>query len=315
MSLYVTPNDSFDEQTACLFFDYQKNLPLPVTNVTKEFFSRQLWIFNFGVHDLRTGKAVMFTYSETYAHKGPNEVISCLRYYIDNHVSPNITKLRLFCDNSAGQNKNKYLIAYLYSLQARFDEIIITFPVVGHSRMPINKDFAHIEKAKRKHDTFHFPSDWTRLIRSSLRNSPFQLIYLEHPLTDDLCDDGTPIARVFNFKSSLEPYLRPVTGISNVKAFKFSQNGEILARESTAGAFTRKYYIRKPFVTSNLLIQVTLLKALAFNDFVLLKVPKFNNVMDLLKNVHITPDKVFYSSLQPITIVQQADKSDTDNEE
>jgi len=211
------PNDE-----ACICFDFEKNLPLPVTNVTKEFFSRQLWLYNFGIHDLRGGASVMYVYSETYCHKGPNEIISSLKHYFENFIPVTIRKLLLFLDNSTGQNKNKYTLEYLASLHDRFEEIQISFPVVGHSRMPVDRDFAHLEKLRRKRDKFHFPSDWTNLIKQAQALSPFKLAFLEHPLTDDLCDDGTPVATVYDFEAAADPILNPPTGIMQMKGFKIN---------------------------------------------------------------------------------------------
>ncbi|XP_072941532.1 uncharacterized protein [Epargyreus clarus] len=47
-----------------LCFDYQKNLPLPVTNVSIEYYSRQLWLHNFGIHNLSDNIASMYLYTE-----------------------------------------------------------------------------------------------------------------------------------------------------------------------------------------------------------------------------------------------------------
>jgi hypothetical protein len=77
--------------------DYKKNLPLPVTNVSCEYYIRLLWIHNFCIHTMRTESAEMFLYSEHFAGKGPNEVISFLKFYIEK-LETNITSLYVFCD-------------------------------------------------------------------------------------------------------------------------------------------------------------------------------------------------------------------------
>ncbi len=90
-----------------LAFDFQKNLPLPLTNVGAEYYKRQLWLHNFDINDLRTNQATMFLYSEHFACKGANDVISCLNKYLANYVSSDTKHLILFADNSFGQNKNR----------------------------------------------------------------------------------------------------------------------------------------------------------------------------------------------------------------
>jgi len=292
--------DQLDDDVACVCFDYEKNLPLPITNVTREFFARQLWLYNFGIHDLRGGPSYMYVYSEAFSHKGSNEVISALKHYIETVIPPNKTKLRLFSDNSTGQNKNKFLLAFLSSLNPRFEEVRISFAVVGHSRMACDRDFALIEKQRQKHDKFYFPSDWTKLIRNANKDKPFNLVYLEHPLTDDLCDDGTPVAIVFDFKTVLEPILNPPTGIMKMKGFILDQDGEIRARVTTDGPYNQNFHVRKPETTLNLLKQSVNLSPRAHNDFIPLAKAKYDNIQMLLLNVLIPENKIFYESLKPI---------------
>ena len=52
-----------DGNTAVLAMDYQKNLPLPLTGVSQEYYKRQLWIHNFCIHDNVTNDATMFLYA------------------------------------------------------------------------------------------------------------------------------------------------------------------------------------------------------------------------------------------------------------
>ena len=65
-----------DGDTAVLAMDYQKNWPLPLTGVSQEYYKRQLWIYNFCIHDNVTNCATIFLYAEHYAKKGPNEIIT-----------------------------------------------------------------------------------------------------------------------------------------------------------------------------------------------------------------------------------------------
>ena len=135
-----------DGDKAILAMDYQKNLPLPLTGISQEYYKRQLWIHNFCIHDNVTNDATTFLYAEHYAKKGPNEVISCLNYYFDG-LPTSISKVHIFLDDCFSQNKNGYLIAYLNVLaHTKFDEIRVYYPLPGHSSMPCNRDFGRIEK-------------------------------------------------------------------------------------------------------------------------------------------------------------------------
>ncbi len=95
--------------------DYEKNLPLPVTNVSSEYYMRQLWIQNFCIHTFKDKSAEMYLYSEHYAGKGPNEMISFINFYIEK-LDPNIRIFYIFCDNAFFQCKNRYNWLYFHSL-------------------------------------------------------------------------------------------------------------------------------------------------------------------------------------------------------
>ncbi len=72
-----------NRKIAAITLDYEKNLPIPVTKVSSEYYMRQLWLHNFCIHNMVNEKAEMFVYSEHFAGKGANEVISFLDFYIN----------------------------------------------------------------------------------------------------------------------------------------------------------------------------------------------------------------------------------------
>ena len=65
-----------------LTFDFQQNLPTPNLKHQEMFYARQLWMFNFGVHDCVSNKGYMFMWPETTAKRGASEVISCLETFL-----------------------------------------------------------------------------------------------------------------------------------------------------------------------------------------------------------------------------------------
>ena len=85
-----------DGDTAVIAMDFQKNLPLPLTGVSQEFYKRQLWLHNFCIHDCIHENATMYLYVEHYAGNGPNEMISCLDHYLSTLTSNNKKPLN-FC--------------------------------------------------------------------------------------------------------------------------------------------------------------------------------------------------------------------------
>ena len=65
-------------------------------------------------------------------------------------------KLYLQLDNSAKDNKNKYLMTFLFLLTARgiFEEIQAGFLLVGHMHKDIDVHFSHLSKALKSKNTF-----------------------------------------------------------------------------------------------------------------------------------------------------------------
>src|SRR5450759_4357477 len=60
---------------------------------------------------------------------------------------PRVLKLQL--DNALGDNKNRYMFAYLSLLTARqvFEEIIVGFLIVGHTHEDVDAMFGHFSEA------------------------------------------------------------------------------------------------------------------------------------------------------------------------
>jgi hypothetical protein len=104
--------NEFISDTNILCYDFQKNLQIPKTNVSIEYYLSKFYLYYFGVHNLSSNKVSMFLYPENFARKTPNEVISFLNHYIFNILESNIKNLIIFSENAFSQNKNRYLWAY-----------------------------------------------------------------------------------------------------------------------------------------------------------------------------------------------------------
>jgi len=142
-----------DDSELILCCDFEKNFNLPITGVNKEYFSSHMNIYNFGVNNLKKNQSTMFFYLENFARKGSNEVISVFVHYISQHATENTQHLTLFMDNAGGQNKNRFMFAFCqYLAYTRFVTVKKIFPVPGHSFIPIDREFAVIEKKRCKLD-------------------------------------------------------------------------------------------------------------------------------------------------------------------
>ena len=93
-----------DPSKAVITFDLQQNLPVPTLTHGSMFYSRQLWVYNFGIHDCSKDTAVMCMWDETIAGRGANEIISCLMEYISK-LPPSVKTLTCYSDSCFGQKK------------------------------------------------------------------------------------------------------------------------------------------------------------------------------------------------------------------
>src|SRR5277367_3630906 len=107
----------------------------------------------------------MYVWPESVAGRGSNEIISCLNKLVQNKP-PELKHLIVWSDSCAGQNKNHSLLSYYYYLitRNRFESIQHKYPIPGHTKLPCDRDFASIEKAKRNVQSVYVPSQWVKPI-------------------------------------------------------------------------------------------------------------------------------------------------------
>lgn len=176
------------DDVAGFVFDYMSNLPLPHIPVQEIFYYRQLWVYEFCIHNLKSGEAYFYSYHEGLAKKGPNEVCTCLLHCIMENLSSDVKQLYLFADNCPGQNKNHTVLRFLLTMTHLIPEIHYCFPVRGHSFNACDRDFGVAKRKIKREDRIYTPEEYETLIRSSSQKNNFRVISLE---TED----------ILNFKS------------------------------------------------------------------------------------------------------------------
>lgn len=232
-------DESPDPATLAICMDFEKNLPLPVTNVGPEYYKRQLWLHNFGIVNVQTNDAYMYVYSEHYAGKGPNEVISMLHHYIGLEKPADCHKLHIFCDNCFSQNKNQFLFVFLDNLCARgmFEEILVTYPIPGHSYMPVDRAFALIEKKKLKTQSLAGPEDWLEIIKGARRVKPFKICNVNFPLSSDMQNvPVVDIVTVLDYKSVCGAKAKR-TPIAKIRSVLFRKDGRPTFQTTVGGSW------------------------------------------------------------------------------
>lgn len=63
-------------------FGFQQSLPTPKLSMNVVFYKRQTWIYNLGILNCSTGKAVMYMWPECVASRGSMEIVSCLAKHL-----------------------------------------------------------------------------------------------------------------------------------------------------------------------------------------------------------------------------------------
>lgn len=110
-------------------------------------------------------KGICYTWPETIAKGGSNEVASCLYSFIQQSTDRGIKDIRLWSDNCGGQNWNRIVfLMYVYCSQKYNIDIHHRFLEKGHTQQ--NRDSVHalIEKSSKRKFII-CPEEWYTLVR------------------------------------------------------------------------------------------------------------------------------------------------------
>ena len=123
-------------------------MPFPHLPTGDIFYLKQMWLFVFGVNSAKTAESKMYTWPETQAKRGVNEVVSCLSHYICSSIPDTVRTLYMFTYGSRGLNHNHTMVNYLQTLvlNGRFDKVMHRLSVRRHSYLPCDCDFGVTEK-------------------------------------------------------------------------------------------------------------------------------------------------------------------------
>ena len=75
------------EDVTVITFDLMKTLPTPLLSTGICYYKRQLWTYCFGIHNMGNGDVYMFVWDESVASRGPQEIGSCILYFLKKFVS------------------------------------------------------------------------------------------------------------------------------------------------------------------------------------------------------------------------------------
>lgn len=239
-----------DEDILCVTFDMQQNQQLPKTNVGEAYYSRQIALYNltFVVHKpkhIRPRNVFIYTWLESDLGKGSNEVISALDHFFKKVIQPRIARrrykmIKLFSDCCPAQNKNSTMLGYLLrkmedpTVYKFVRDIEYVFPIRGHSFLPADQVFAHIEKRLRKITVIKTPAEYHEVY------DQFGTVFVYG-------DDWV----VYDFKTLAETCLKPINQLKMQKNRKWlftrKKPGTVAVNNSYWGEYT-SFELKKPEV-------------------------------------------------------------------
>ena len=164
-------------------FDFQQNMPTPKLTVSKQFYMRLLWTYLFGIFCASINITCGFLWNELVAHRGANDVVSCLsRFIYDTRFGRTGAKWSVWwADNCAGQNKNNCVIWFFQDLIRKgvYSRIDYKFLVVGHTYGPTDRCFGVIEKYLSQIENVYTPQEWYKHVRDSAVNASSRVEVIE----------------------------------------------------------------------------------------------------------------------------------------
>ena len=149
-------------------FDFQQNLPTAKLSIGKQFYSRLLWTYLFGIYSASVSITTAFIWHELIARRGSNNVIFCLSQFIF-HTKLGAKWVIWWADNCPGQNKNNCIMWFFQDLIQRNVYSRIDYKFLGHTYGATDQAFGAIERYTSKIDTVFVPSQWYHHVRKYLR--------------------------------------------------------------------------------------------------------------------------------------------------
>lgn len=149
---------------------------VPTLTHSDMFYLSQLSCYNLGISFGDNKHSYMCCWHEGVAGRGGNEIVSCLLHVLNMGITEK-RNVVIWSDNCTAQNKNRMIVfIYVFLVSCGlFDTIEHRYLVSGHSFLQCDRDFALIEKRKRKCAPM-VPEDLHDVILSSTYTGRFAIV-------------------------------------------------------------------------------------------------------------------------------------------
>ncbi|KAK3908308.1 Bis(5'-nucleosyl)-tetraphosphatase, symmetrical, partial [Frankliniella fusca] len=181
-----------NKDTVCYaIYDLQKTLSVPQLETSEVYYKRKLSMYNFTIYNVIQHQGYCYTWNESEAKKGANEIATCVLQFIEKMASNGVKEIIFWSDNCSGQNKNKYLFSMYTFACAKYDiKITHRYMEKGHTMNEADSIHARIERAARFKSIYE-PFDWIDIIKNcKIFGNRYEVISVGekvlnfHPLAD-----------------------------------------------------------------------------------------------------------------------------------
>ena len=167
-----------EDRVQGICYDLEKVFTLPKAPSNVFYYTRNLNVYNLGIHDGRRDKGFFYVWVENEAGRGAREIASCLTKFLGTHLQDKAEELILWSDSCGGQNRNYIMCLMLHHFLAKqitLKRICLRFLQSGHSYNICDTDFASVETAIRQKQTIFTPPEIIEIMENCRSNNPFDV--------------------------------------------------------------------------------------------------------------------------------------------
>ena len=188
-NIYNTSRKYIGRNVSVLSFDFKSLFYLPHNRRVDQSFSfTKKFVYNFFgvVNENNTHHNKFYLTSNQLNCSKVDMICSYLSDYCKELFEKGITKIIFFADNCISQNKNRYLINFLYFIMQKynFKSISLNFMTVGHTHNSCDRFFGIIQNKLVQHE-FESPIDICKILGHEFQVSCLENIIRYKDLLND----------------------------------------------------------------------------------------------------------------------------------